>query len=315
MLSADRSHAHRRPALAAATVAEEPTMTTAIRLALITSSFAVVGACGGVTLGGHTLVAPLERPAVAGVRTSADAGDADDGLAPDRSDVVTADGTFTAGVDETGSPIARTRLSASPRVLAARAATGCFVADGRPFDRATPSDGPIDPWRAVDGNRPRVLPHTTAPYLAADGATCDAAHDHCLLDCAWIVTTDLRPRSRAASAVERIATDAGFDGLADDEPFVAYRSLPVTRRNLDVGALVLVSEDVPHGGSEWQIGEAEAIDWAEGTIHLHGQRHAFDLAFTRVAVLAYERGGAVQAANPLDDDRLAIRPGELILPR
>ncbi|HVV85317.1 MAG TPA: hypothetical protein VHE35_19780, partial [Kofleriaceae bacterium] len=200
------------------------------------------------------------------------------------------DGTLYSSGDTDRGLAARDQLAPSPAVAAARAATGCFVADHHPFDRASPSTAPVDPWRAVDHGRPRVLPHRTAPWVDDRDAVCDAAHDHCLLDCNWLVTQELPPYTSAPEATQRFATDDGFDGIGADEPFIAYRSVPATRDNLADGRLVLVSDGPPH--SSWTIGTAEAIDWDAGTLRLHGVGHeTFRLEWTRVAVLAYQRSG------------------------
>ena len=274
-------------------------------LAALAASSAL--ACGGVQVGGRTLVAPVARPALPD-RPSAPAMPATGSdLGPDHA--IMGSNESARGI------VAAERLAPAPTTMAARAASGCFVADRRPLDRTPPSDGPVDPWRAVDGGRPRVLPHVLTPSVDREAARCDAAHDHCLLDCGWIVTTDVTPMTRAPSATERFATADGFDGLASTDDFVAYRSLPVTRRNLDVGALVLVGDELPRPGSEWLVGRVESVDWDEGSLHLDGQRRAYDLAHARLAVLGYRRGGEVHDVAGLDDARLAVRADELILPR
>ncbi len=258
-------------------------------------------ACGGVKLGDRTLVAPVAGPTT-----------------PDLVEVSAIRGDGTSVDDDHGygaSVRAQPRVTADPAVRAARAATGCFVADWHPNDRANPSSAPIDPWRAVDHGRPRVLPHATGPYVDSDQVRCDAAHDHCLLDCAWLVTTSQPTATRLALAYERVATADGFDRVGTDEAFVAYRSLPVTRRDLDVGALVLVLEGLPPLDDVWTLGRVESIDWASEVLHVHGQRRDYPLASARIAVLSYTRGGKVEVVGGLRPDQLVIRPDELFLPR
>lgn len=281
-------------------LAHPSTLAAALGLALL--------ACGGVKLGDRTLVAPVappalpERPAAPDVPEIGDAPDVTAG--PDGLDV-----------DDDHGPRASARLTASPEVLAARAATGCFVADHAPHDRTSPSDGPVDPWRAVDHGRPRVLPHVTGPYVDDNAARCDAARDHCLLDCGWLVVDHGPPYTALPHADERIATSDGFEDVRDDQDFVAYRSLPVTRRNLAVGALVLVTDDLPHPASMWALGQVAAIDWAREVLRLQGVRREYALANARVAVLTYQRGRQVEVVGGLRPDQLTIRPDELFLPR
>jgi hypothetical protein len=191
-------------------------------------------------------------------------------------------------------------------------------ARGRPFDTTVPSDAPVDPWRAVNGNRPRVLPHESQPYLDDTDAVCDAAHDHCLRDCSWLVSHELPPYRTVPVAREAEATERGFAsvGYSDDDPYQAFRSVPVTRKNLEVGRLVLVTEDPPRVGSSWYFGYVEDIDWDAETVRLRDNRHdPYPLAWTRVAVLRYENGGQVEVVNGFSRGDVAIAPDELFLPR
>jgi hypothetical protein len=254
---------------------------------------AALAACGGVKLAGHQLVAPVGAPTVATLPA------ADDG----------------------GEVVASAPSRPGPAALAPRAATGCFVAD-RGFDRAPPSDAPVDPWRAVDRGRPRVLPHTTAPFVD-DGeadergvhARCTAAHDHCLRDCSWLVTSELPPYTTTYVG-EYDASEDGFGPYGNDGPYQALRTLPVTRRNLDVGMEVVVTAEPPHADQTWTLGEVEAIDWAAGTLALRGApRDAYDLAWARIVVLRYVNGGTVEVVNGLTRERIELDAAELVQPR
>jgi len=194
-------------------------------------------------------------------------------------------------------------------VQVARATTGCFIASLSPDDRTAPSQGKVDPMMAVERGQPRVLPHARTPWVNRQGATCDAAHDHCLMNCTWLVTTSQPPYRTPPELHERIATAEGFDGLADDEVFVAYRSAPATATDLSVGRLVIANSEPNASSSGWTMGEVESVDVEGGRVRLRDHRPTYALAMTRVAVLSYARGGKVQAVPVPEGAAPAVTAG------
>lgn len=254
---------------------------------------ALAAGCGGIKVGDRTLVAPVAAPDPGGA-----------------AEATAAEATSPAGVavdDDQRSPDASRYVHAAARV------GGCFVAGRAPYDRAPVSAAPVDPWQAVDGDRPRILPHAVTPGVDRGDALCDAHHDHCLLDCGWLVASHGPPFGEDVRAVDLAATADGFAD-APDRPVIAYRSLPATRRNLAVGALALVATTPLDSIPDWTLGTVEAIDWSDGRLRLRGHRSSYALAGARVAVLSYRPGGKVERVGALPADALTIRPDELIGP-
>lgn len=179
---------------------------------------------------------------------------------------------------------------------------------------------PADPWLAVADGKPigAAQPTDRRGQMPAPTAVCDAAHDHCMRDCTWLVT----PPGKTTATAYHVDPKGGFinaqsrgDVDAPDD-FVAYRSVPVTRKNLEVGALVLAL-DAPArlaGGvltgdhradgraewdgspmeNHWKLGYVDAIDWDAGVMQLDGGDASYYLSVTRLVVLKYTAAGGVE---------------------
>ncbi|HUQ02903.1 MAG TPA: hypothetical protein VM261_10430 [Kofleriaceae bacterium] len=178
-------------------------------------------------------------------------------------------------------------------------------------------DRPADPWLAVvDGQPARVsLPSDSYGQLKENlSAVCDAAVDHCLRDCTWLVTTPGEKHREATPFHvnpdgDFVEEDWRFRARTNPEGFVAYRTVPVTRENLKVGALAMAFSDPVYDGRDmsthvtgfvrnlyaWDVGTVASIDWDSGVLWLDGHRDGFFLAAARVPVLRYTRGGTVEA--------------------
>ena len=278
----------------------------------IVMTLAVAG-CGGVKVGGHQIVEPVAAPAAPpGVRH----------VAPDGSEYETIAGSESPSADDAAADPQTERAWAR-----AHRPKGCFVGT-RKHHIVPASDAPVDPWLAVEGGKPRVVRHEAAPSVWTANedewrATCTAAHDHCLADCEWLVSQRWGDSIRTASPGTR--TDEGFDGPSgsvqdESTDYEAFRSVPATRRNLEVGMVVLVSPVSSTWASyDWKLGEVESIDWDAETLTLTDHRinrgEPFPLAGARVAVLRYAPGGQVEVMNGLTPDRVKVRPDEVFLPR
>jgi hypothetical protein len=189
-------------------------------------------------------------------------------------------------------------------------------------------DAPADPWRAVaDGKPIKVVLDERAGGAGERKATCDAAHDHCLRDCTWLIA---QPHT-ASPGKQAVAFHLGTDGAwhtatyGDENPepgFIAYRTVPATRKNLAVGQLVFAVAaparvaggtgtgdrlDLGPLDAIWDTGMVESIDWDAGLVRLEGRTEPYFLSVTRIAALAYTDGAAaVEAIEGVDATAPAV---------
>lgn len=182
-------------------------------------------------------------------------------------------------------------------------------------------DRPADPWLAVANGKPRPvsLPKDRAGMRRnASRAICDAAHDHCLRDCTWLLIPT--PTTRRATLYHVAPDGKFFTHEHDPNPqpgFVAYRTVPVTRKNLAKGmrAAALMGAGAPlldGGGHQdtdgratlengyWDVGIVESIDWDRNFVRFEGVRDPYFLTGTRVVVLEYVDGGKVTKLDGVD---------------
>jgi hypothetical protein len=174
-------------------------------------------------------------------------------------------------------------------------------------------DRPADPWLAVAGGKPIAVakPKDRAGMMGSPRAACDAAHDHCLRDCTWLST---------ATATSRRATTMHFGQDPLRPGFVAYRTVPVTRKNLAKGMLVAALVDStsplrsgsitdPSGtriaNTAWDVGIVASIEWDRNLVRLEGVTEPYYLSGTRLAVLRYT-GDTVERIDGVDDKAPAL---------
>jgi len=194
-----------------------------------------------------------------------------------------------------------TALGDSKTPAAAKGA--CTISDEFPY-----VNQPTDPWLAVANGKPRSVAVSKLGYQSHSGkATCDAAHDHCLRDCEWLLTPD--PTHRRATPF-LYANNKFWDGNDASKGFVAYRTVPVTRKNLAKGMLVAALTDSYRPQLEggrldddgkyvkangyWDMGIVESIEWEKNLVRLEGVDEPYYLTGTRLAVLKYVDGGTVE---------------------
>lgn len=171
---------------------------------------------------------------------------------------------------------------------------------------------PADPWRAIADGKPIGVTHEGGSHSLPDPTgTCDAAHDHCMRDCTWLVTEPVSEgEHQAARAFHFMAADGKFEDAGDSyaQPgYVAYRSVPATKANLAVGELVFAIAppardargigaanglDYSATSAIWDVGTVESIDFAAGTLRLVDRDEPYFLSVVRVPVVKLADGAA-----------------------
>lgn len=197
--------------------------------------------------------------------------------------------------------------------------------DPGPDDAVPVLTAPADPWAAVDRTVPAALPVTNRGRRGAgiggrtEVTTCDAAHDHCLRACTWFARPGDQPgRQFDVEAVFRLPdgefTQPRGGSHEFTEGYVAYRTVPATRRLLAPGRRVLVLPAVPaHEGEalgKWREGVILKVDPGAGTVQLEGSRDIYPLAATRVVVLTSQAGAPVEIANGWSAQEIVVRADE-----
>lgn len=178
--------------------------------------------------------------------------------------------------------------------------------------------GITDPWAGVSNDRPVGIRNLVPQEHSAD-MECTAANDHCIRQCMWL------------QVPEKDAINSGIQTYFDEDtsaidsfgpPWVAYRTVPATKRLLTPGAIVTFAKypsKVPSASfgrysSSWVTGKLDRVDWKAGKVYLVGSRDPGWLSATRVAVLEYREGGKVQIVGGRKRDELAVRKDEVFAP-
>lgn len=197
--------------------------------------------------------------------------------------------------------------------------------------------GPADPWMAVAGDQPKLIPHERADYwkLRGDDYDCTAAHDHCLEPYVWFTISETdrkrglpKPVAQAVFGTEHERQDHLYgpvNGRADGyggDPFVAYRTVPATTTNIAVGTLVIALDRSAGAlrsaeganGATWWIGEVEEIDLDGGFFKLKDRDDMFKLWGARPVVLMWKPGGKVQIVGGKSRDQLAVKAADTFKP-
>jgi hypothetical protein len=188
-------------------------------------------------------------------------------------------------------------------------------------------DRPADPWLAVDGAKPRAVAppkDRTGHRKGQPRAVCDAAHDHCFRDCTWLLAPT--PTTRRATPYHFGVDGKFFTHVQNPNPspgFVAYRTVPVTKKTLAKGMLVaaVVGNDGPRpdaggivqadGTAEiengfWDLGIVESIEWDRNLVRFEGRDQPYYLSGTRLVVLRFEDGGKVEKIDGVEAKAPAV---------
>lgn len=207
-------------------------------------------------------------------------------------------------------------------------------------------DSPADPWLAVDKDVPAALPldvwqwSKSSVILRRDLTGCDAAHDHCFRDCTWLLRDVQEPPDRQYNAwAGHRRTDGFFTmpsgtlqvryslspmnvsnvGRTFDPGYVAYRTVPATKKLLAVGRLVAVQEQIPESEVEalsaWTMGTVLKLNYEEGTVQLKGSKDTYPLAATRVVVLISKDGAPVELPQGMTKADLKVGAKDVFLPK
>ena len=191
------------------------------------------------------------------------------------------------------------------------------------------SNRPADPWAGVKGDQPVTFDDTTLAdrrwEVRAETTPCTAVHDHCLPPIAWMwvrssSTGPVRQADIVAFTPDGPTTPNGMrDGIIYPGPYVAYRTVPATHKNLVVGDLAISYGDQLPANNEavytdWKLGTIERVEWDLGFVFFAGAGEPYAIAATRVPVLRYEPGGKVTIIGDKKRDQLAVAPAEVILP-
>jgi hypothetical protein len=172
-------------------------------------------------------------------------------------------------------------------------------------------DAPADPWRAVaDGKPIGVVLSETAGTPGEATAACDAAHDHCLRDCTWLMVQPNTSNKGTISVPFHYSSKGEWiraQQYGDVHPqpgFIAYRTVPATKKNLAKGVYVFAVKAPAQEAwleSFWDPGVVESIDWDAGTVRLKDRAEAYYIAATRVGVLKFADGAdKVEAIEGVD---------------
>ena len=231
-------------------------------------------------------------------------------------------------------------------------ANGCRAGtDMLTENQPPPLSRPASPWSAVKGDQPLPMPTREPDARAAmvrareNVTACDAAHDHCLRDCTWLVGWEVivgerqdpqAPMQRLVAAAMRpdhnfvsAPTASGpvyrFNSYANEEDgYTAYRSVPAVKRLLRPGVRVAVPDFfqdnppvVPASEVDalgpWRSGVLRSVDYDKGVLYIKRSSRPWPLAAARVLVLRYPKGGAVELMEGFTRDEINVSPDELLL--
>ena len=188
---------------------------------------------------------------------------------------------------------------------------------------------PADPWAAVAGDQPRHLTEAQEHdwRVSGEAFACTAAHDHCLSSHVWFVVQDSQTQAAVYGFDHEGLTTSPANahhsgGLGRDAKYTAYRTVPVTRKNLVTGSHVFALRfpaKHPASGQDvydnmWVGGEVERIDWEMGFVYLRGLKDPFWISAARKAVLSWRQGDKVTILGNAERESLAVPVGQVVLP-
>lgn len=188
------------------------------------------------------------------------------------------------------------------------------------------SQVPASPWTGVAKGQPvQVAFRFDRWWIRDESLTCTAALDHCLPAHAWFWVRDEPGSSTARAALPIVFTSEGPKRPRplhpiQAQPYLAYRTVPATKKNLAAGARVFAFRDKPlppdtaQVYDEWQMGVVDRVDWDLGFVFIKDIERPFFLTASRVAVLSYDKEHGVQIVDGMARDKIAVAAGDVIVP-
>ncbi len=181
---------------------------------------------------------------------------------------------------------------------------------------------PADPWAGIRGDEPVRWSKDAANHWGVRDAptVCTARRDHCLDKDAWFIVKqkDLDGHWGREAIVAVFGPEGpvkpwnATTGLTGHD-YVAFRTVPATKRNIAPGAMVIgmrdskLPTDEKHAvGLIWVWGIVDNVDFQSGTYRMRDRDEPLALSGARVAVLSWKPGGKVTIQDGRQRDQLAV---------
>jgi hypothetical protein len=207
--------------------------------------------------------------------------------------------------------------------------------DARYYKEPPYLTAPADPWAAVQGDQPLRWPADKADHwtIRDNEADCTAKQDHCLVKDTWFIVrvSDIERAKKhpgsvsAAVAVfgpEKPAKPWNGQSNVTGDDYIAFRTVPATKKNLVAGALVIGltrGRPMPKTGRQaleafWTYGVLEEAKLDLGVYQLKDYPDTLPLEGARVAVLSWRPGENVQIIGGKKRDELAVSANDVFMP-
>lgn len=197
-----------------------------------------------------------------------------------------------------------------------------YAKDRRTFYFPAP-DRPVDPWVGVAGGKPLMIQLEAFWWSSRpESFECTAARDHCLPAASWMWFPEAKLHMEGGSMKPFIFTQQGATRPANlitvpTEGFVAYRTVPVTRKTLVVGARIAAQPAKPvpvDPWDDWHVGTVTRVDWEMGFVNLSTSEEPYWITAARLPVLMWDPSKGVQILGGKSRDTLAVDARDVVLP-
>ncbi len=197
-----------------------------------------------------------------------------------------------------------------------------YAQDRRHFYLPAP-DRPTDPWAGVAGSKPVSIEMDTFWWSSRrESFACTAARDHCLPAVSWMWFPEAKLNMQGVSAKPIVFTQEGArrpNNLMQlpAEAFVAFRTVPATRKALVAGARIFVQPGKPvpeEPWDDWHVGTIDRVDWDMGFVYLTTAEEPYWITGARVPVLVWDATNGVKILDGKPRDALAVDARDVLLP-